>query len=90
MSEWETTRIGGVNEPATSLRNKTGSWRSERPVWDSKKCINCALCSYYCPEDCIPYKGGKRAETDFDYCKGCGICVKICPVKCIAMESELK
>ena len=90
MTEWEDLKPGGIFDPATSINNKTGSWRSSKPVWKSDKCIHCALCSYYCPEDSIPYKDGKRTETDFDYCKGCGICANICPVKCIEMEDEIK
>lgn len=41
------------NTPAGSLKNKTGEWRTERPVVDKSKCINCATCESYCPEGCI-------------------------------------
>jgi 2-oxoacid:acceptor oxidoreductase delta subunit (pyruvate/2-ketoisovalerate family) len=84
--------------PAGSLKNKTGEWRTERPVVDKSRCIDCATCESYCPEDCIrqfdsiktksPSLKGKYYEADFDYCKGCGICVEVCPVKCISMEKE--
>ena len=36
---------------------KTGDWRSSRPIWhyvgESTGCIQCALCTIYCPEGCI-------------------------------------
>ncbi len=72
----------------TSLFNKTGSWRNQRPEWNKKKCINCMLCVIYCPDNCILAKKGIRQETDFDYCKGCGVCAKVCPVKAITMKKE--
>ena len=36
-----------------SLKNKTGGWRTFRPVVDKSRCINCATCASYCPEGCI-------------------------------------
>jgi len=80
---------GAVVKGGTSITNKTGSWRSLRPIWDKKRCVNCMLCKIYCPEDCIPVKKGLRLETDFDFCKGCGICAQVCPVKCIKMDKEV-
>ena len=86
---WKEMPIGGViEEGGTALKNKTGSWRAFRPVWDEKKCIHCMQCVALCPDLCIPVKEGKRLETDFDYCKGCGICAAVCPVKCIEMKEE--
>ncbi|MFH0905848.1 MAG: 4Fe-4S dicluster-binding protein [archaeon] len=77
---------------ATSLGNKTGSWRYQKPVWDKKKCIQCMMCFNACPDCAITSLNiGQniiRAETNLDYCKGCGICSQICPVKCIKMEKE--
>ena len=78
-------------KPGTSRENKTGSWRSLKPVFDKEKCIKCGMCEDFCPEGCISGPKGelkKAAEADYDYCKGCGICANICPVKCIAMEKE--
>lgn len=81
--------IGGVIEGgATALVNKTGTWRSMRPVWDSKRCINCLICPVYCPDRAIHMKSGERLKTDLDYCKGCGICAQVCPTKCISMIAE--
>ncbi len=79
---------GAVVKGGTAKENKTGSWKTLRPVWDKKRCIDCMLCVIYCPEACILAKKGKRLETDFDYCKGCGICAQVCPVKCIKMKKE--
>ncbi|MFA5745900.1 MAG: 4Fe-4S binding protein [archaeon] len=92
MTEKQKHNLGGVLPGGTALVNKTGSWRSVKPVWDSKKCIHCMLCFNACPEHCILTKkdktGIKRGETNMDYCKGCGICAEICPVKCIKMVKE--
>ncbi len=89
MSNTEGMEGAKVNA-GTTAEVKTGSWKTQRPIWDQKICINCMLCVIYCPESCIPSKKGIRDETDLSYCKGCGICAKVCPVKCIAMEDEVK
>jgi len=79
-----------IKEPGNTVKNKTGSWRTFRPVWDSKKCIQCGLCWVYCPDNAIPIKGKKRGKTDLNYCKGCLICVEACPVKAISARKEEK
>ena len=77
------TAIGAtVKEPGSSVNNKTGSWRTFKPVLDKDKCINCENCFLFCPEGCIT----KETDIDYDYCKGCGICAHECPVKAIKME----
>lgn len=81
---------GGKAKAGTTAEVKTGSWKTQRPLWDKKRCINCMFCVIYCPEACIPSKKGIRDETDLSYCKGCGICSQVCPVKCIAMDEEYK
>ena len=80
--------IGSLTEPASSLKFKTGSWKSFKPVWDKEKCIHCMICVVDCPENCIPTKNDKRGETNLDFCKGCKICAEVCPVKCIKMIEE--
>lgn len=81
--------IGGViTRSGSSMLNKTGSWKSFRPIWDSGKCTHCLICSVYCPDDAIPIRDGKRCETNLDFCKGCGICAKECPVKAITMKDD--
>lgn len=79
---------GMIDQPGSSKNYKTGTWRTQKPVWDKDKCNHCGLCVNYCPENCIPFKNNKRGETDFDYCKGCLICVQVCPLKAIKMIRE--
>jgi len=86
---WKEIPIGGVlTTPGSALKNKTGTWRAFRPIWNKEKCIHCMQCIAFCPDNCIPAKAGKRLETDLDYCKGCGACAAVCPVKCIEMKEE--
>jgi len=80
-----------VPEPATTLRNKTGGWRSLRPALDQKKCTGCLICWVFCPDASIKReKVDKRFQVriNYDYCKGCGICASECPVGAIVMERE--
>jgi len=83
-------------KPGSTIKNKTGGWRTFIPKTDYKKCIGCGMCAKVCPESAIkmiPDKTkptGLKPETDYDYCKGCGICAAECPVKCIKMELEEK
>ena len=74
---------------ADTLYNKTGSWRSIKPVIDYSKCISCMICWKFCPEPCISIKNDKPV-IDYDYCKGCGICIEVCPKKAIALKKEKK
>lgn len=90
---WRELPIGGlILEPGTAKKNKTGSWRNQRPIRDEKRCIHCLLCWIYCPEGTIIVKDEKVVGVDLEYCKGCGICVEECPpkVKAIKMVSEIK
>ena len=82
------TKGAVVTEPGSSVKNKTGSWRAERPVV-SDKCIGCGICENLCPDDAI-HVVNKKAKVDLDFCKGCGICANECPVKAIRMEAENK
>jgi 2-oxoacid:acceptor oxidoreductase delta subunit (pyruvate/2-ketoisovalerate family) len=75
-----------ISEPGSTVRNKTGTWRTMKPTIDEKKCIKCGLCWTFCPDSAISAK----IKINYDYCKGCGICVKNCPVQAIAMEKEKK
>ena len=88
--EIERFNLGAVvTEPGSSIVNKTGGWRSHKPVVDLSKCIKCGICWMFCPDNCINIdKTG--AIIDYDFCKGCGICAKECPVKCIKMVKEEK
>jgi len=69
--------------------NKTGAWRSVRPVIDYDKCINCFICWKFCPEPAIDIIDGKPV-INYDYCKGCMMCAEECPKDAINMEVEGK
>ena len=74
---------------ADTTYNKTGTWKSFRPVLNKDKCIGCMLCWKFCPEACV--KPGTQPQINLDYCKGCGICVQVCPKKDVLwMEEEKK
>ncbi len=69
------------------LELPTGQWRTNRPVVDYDKCVNCGWCYLYCPTGCIR-EAGDHFEIDLKYCKGCGICAAVCPPKAINMVVE--
>lgn len=83
--------------------NKTGTWRTFRPVIDYKKCIRCYICWKFCPEPAIYFAAPESheapspaiakldcVEINYDFCKGCGICANECPKKAIEMILEEK
>lgn len=79
-------KLGIIARPGAALANKTGSFRSEIPVFKLDKCTGCDLCIYYCPEGVVfGDKKTKKYSFDEDYCKGCGICAEECPAKDIDM-----
>jgi len=89
----KTAKIKLTTLPATSLANKTGNWRTQKPITDYQACIGCALCAKICPEGCIqmlsrPDSSRLRPVTDYDYCKGCALCAHECPVKAIKMVND--
>jgi len=90
---WKELPDGDLLEAGTAAKFITGDWRTEKPVWDGGKCINCMFCWIACPDSSIIVKDGKMTGIDFEHCKGCGICAKECPVKpvkAIIMEAEKK
>jgi pyruvate ferredoxin oxidoreductase delta subunit len=86
---WKDIEIGTiVTEPGNASQYKTGDWRSQRPVYDFRKCIKCAICATFCPEGCIVQNEEGCFEANLYYCKGCGICARECWTKAIAMVEE--
>lgn len=76
-----------ISKPSTAAANKTGDWKTFKPVVDPEKCIKCGICQRFCPEG-IMGKEGTLSTPDLDYCKGCGICANECPKKAITMVEE--
>lgn len=87
LKPWQRVPMSAlIDEPGTSAYYKTGSWRSQRPVWDGQRCVHCFICWVYCPDSAIRVREGKVVGIDYDYCKGCGICARECPPKAGAIE----
>lgn len=83
---------GVVYDVGNSRNNKTGSWRTFRPIV-TDKCTGCGLCVQFCPDGAIrimDINGKRKAVIDYNYCKGCMICAAECPVKAITKEKERK
>jgi len=86
---WKDINIGAiVSEPGNASQYRTGDWRSERPIFDSRKCIRCGICYIFCPEGCVGQNAEGYFEADLFYCKGCGICALECWTKAITMVAE--
>ncbi len=88
---WKDLEIGCiVTEPGSARQYESGTWRSQRPTYDFKKCIKCGICALYCPEGCIGPNKDKDGvfEADMYYCKGCGVCYRECPTRVITMVEE--
>ncbi|MFV2041421.1 MAG: 4Fe-4S binding protein [Candidatus Hydrothermarchaeales archaeon] len=84
---------GVIRDMGSTVNTKTGSWRSERPVIDNDKCIECGSCWIFCPDSSIVVEvsGNRRTySVNLDFCKGCGICANECPSAAIKMILEEK
>jgi pyruvate ferredoxin oxidoreductase delta subunit len=67
--KWHELALGTAIVYAGSARGlKTGDWRSSRPVWayvgEATGCVQCGLCTIYCPEGCIVIR--RLDETEYD------------------------
>lgn len=82
--------VGDILEAGTAVEFQTGSWRSNRPVWNAQKCIQCLSCWISCPDSAIMLKDGKVTGINYDHCKGCGICAAECPKKITAITMEVE
>ena len=86
---WKDLEIGCVVvEPGSASQYKTGDWRSQRPIWDTSRCVKCGICYTFCPEGCIHQNPEGYFDADLFYCKGCGICAKECWTGAISMVEE--
>lgn len=91
---WKKLAEGDVLEAGTAAQFNTGDWRSQRPVFYEKNCIQCLICWIVCPDSAVNVADQKVTGFDYDHCKGCGICDHECPTKpdkrAITMEKEIK
>jgi 2-oxoisovalerate ferredoxin oxidoreductase delta subunit len=78
------TPVTSVNSAA----NRTGFWKTFKPVLDPEKCIKCGICWKFCPDVAVKMKPGELPTFDLEHCKGCGICANECPKKAITMVME--
>jgi 2-oxoisovalerate ferredoxin oxidoreductase delta subunit len=77
--------------PITSMpstANRTGFWKTYRPVLDKTKCIKCNICWKFCPAPCIEVDEEGYPVLVLGHCKGCGICAHECPKDAIEMILE--
>jgi len=77
----------GLIGPGSFVENKTGTWRTFKPILDEENCNMCLICWFYCPEGCMK-REDERLKIIYDYCKGCGICEEVCPKDAIKMVRE--
>jgi len=86
---WQDIEIGSiVTEPGNASQYETGTWRSQRPIFDNDKCIKCGICYIFCPEGCVEQNSEGYFEANIFYCKGCGICARECWTQAITMVEE--
>ncbi|HNS32155.1 MAG TPA: 4Fe-4S binding protein [bacterium] len=87
---WKELPEGDILEGSSSLKFKTGNWRTLKPIHIPEKCIHCLFCWIACPDSAIVVnkETGKFERFNYDYCKGCGICAYECPKDAIKMVNE--
>ena len=75
-------------EGGTSEAYETGSWRTDRPIWNEDNCTDCMLCWVSCPDSSITVNNQKMSGIDLMHCKGCGVCVTVCHFDALEMMNE--
>jgi pyruvate ferredoxin oxidoreductase gamma subunit len=77
-----------IHAALTSELQRTGLWRTLRPVIDYERCNRCWwVCGGFCPDGAISVRKGVP-EIDYDHCKGCLVCVVQCPPHAIEAQPE--
>ena len=78
-----------IHAGVTSVKVRTGLWRTMRPVINYPNCSGCAwICSTYCPDGAIKVRTDGYPEIDYEHCKGCLVCVAQCPPHAIESIPE--
>jgi len=78
-----------IHAAVTSVKVRTGLWRTMRPVINYDNCSGCAwICSTYCPDGAINLRTDGYPEIDYEHCKGCLVCVAQCPPHAIESIPE--
>ena len=78
-----------IHAAQTSVKVRTGLWRTQRPVINYDQCNHCWwICSNSCPDSVINIQQGNIPVVDYDHCKGCMICVAQCPAHAIETIAE--
>ncbi len=80
--------VRALRADVPSRVEKTGTWRTFRPVVDRARCTRCNVCWKFCPDVAIEIDSDGWPVVDYDHCKGCGICEVECGPKAITMEKE--
>ena len=79
-----------IHAAQTSVKVRTGLWRTQRPVINYDHCNHCWwICSNSCPDSVINIEQGNIPVVDYDHCKGCMICVAQCPAHAIEIIAEV-
>jgi len=81
------SELDPVPYTTTRIIDKTGDWRTFKPIVKREFCKKCEICVDFCPDGVI-YEGEDSIEIDYDFCKGCGICANECPLNAIEMVEE--
>jgi pyruvate ferredoxin oxidoreductase delta subunit len=80
--------VRALRADVSSAIEKTGTWRTFRPMIDRARCTRCNVCWKFCPDVAITLDAEGWPVIDYDHCKGCGICEVECAPRAIAMEKE--
>lgn len=78
-----------IHRSRTSVKIRTGLWRTQRPVINYEHCNHCWwICSSSCPDSVINIEQDNIPVVDYEHCKGCMICVAQCPAHAIEFIAE--